>query len=360
MNILLFGEYSGLFNCLKDGFKELGHQVFLASDGDSHKDYPSDFRWDKNVKGKAGKIVSIFNVFSNLNKFRGYDIVFLISPYPLYRRYFNDKIFDFLIENNKQVYLCGAGLNPHSFDFWNKTINTKYHTYTQNYLDEAKQLHKKVGVFNNLELQESETKLFEKIAGYIPIMYEYAEPYRYFPQLIKTIPIPINTSKYIYRENTVKNKIVFFHGLSRVCKGGEYILKAFEILSKKYPHDADFFCKGGLPFNDYIQLLQRTNVVLDDANAYSLGMNALFSMAQGKIVMGGAEDVAAKELEYTFCPAINISSNVNQIINAVEMVIENRKDIEEIGYNSRSFVELFHDHQTIAQKYINLWDKLKH
>lgn len=31
MKILLFGEFSGFFNCLKDGLMALGHEVFLLA-----------------------------------------------------------------------------------------------------------------------------------------------------------------------------------------------------------------------------------------------------------------------------------------------------------------------------------------
>ena len=46
MRILLFGEFSGLFNCLKEGLVALGHEVYLVSDGNGFKNYPSDFRYD--------------------------------------------------------------------------------------------------------------------------------------------------------------------------------------------------------------------------------------------------------------------------------------------------------------------------
>ena len=308
------------------------------------------------VKGRLGNAVSLINVFTHLNKFKGFDIVLIISTSPLFRRFFNNKIFDFLIKNNGKVYLSGAGLNANSFDFWHNDNNSKYYFYTQGYLDSV---NKKFSLYNNNKLKESELILFNKIERYIPIMYEYAEPFRTFLKFQETIPIPINLSKFNYKTNIVNKKIVFFHGLSRACKGGEFIIKAFEILSKKYPNDADFFCKGGLLFDDYLQLLQKTNVVLDDVNAYSLGMNGLFSMAQGKIVMGGAESLASKELNYSFCPAINLTRDVNQIVLAVESVLENRNSIEEIGYNSRMFVEKHHDHINIAKKYINLWEKNK-
>jgi hypothetical protein len=142
--------------------------------------------------------------------------------------------------------------------------------------------------------------------------------------------------------------------LSRICKGGNYIKEAFEILEKKHSNVAKFYCIGGLPFDDYIKLLQQTNVVLDQTNSYGLGMNALFSMAQGKVVMGGADELSNKENKYEFNPAINIIPDVKQIVSAVEMIIE-KVDLEEIGYKSRFFVEHYHDHIKVAQQYIDIW-----
>ena len=81
MKILLFGEYSGLMNCLKDGLLQLGHDVFLASNGDGFKNYPSDFRWDKTIKlGRFSQFAVAGNIWWHRELFRGYDIVMLISP----------------------------------------------------------------------------------------------------------------------------------------------------------------------------------------------------------------------------------------------------------------------------------------
>jgi hypothetical protein len=355
MRILLFGEYSGFFNCLKDGLVSLGHDVFLASDGDAFKNYSSDFRWDMHLKGRIGNAVGIANVFTHLVKFTGFDVVLIISPNPLHKQYFSNKIFDFLIKNNAKVFISGAGLNAYSFDFWNNELNSKYHYYTQGYILDAKKNKKSLSIYNNNNRKASELRLLNKTDGYIPIMYEYAEPYRKHPKLLKTIAIPININKFSYKPNIVNKKITFFHGLTRACKGGEFIIKAFDILSKKYPRDVNFLCKGGLPFNDYIELLQGTHVVLDDVNAYSLGMNGLFSMAQGKIVMGGVEQVASNEMGYSFCPAINLTRDVDHIISSIEYILDNKNKIEEIGYKSRLFIETYHDHIHIAQEYLNLW-----
>lgn len=143
MRILLFGEYSGLFNCLKDGFLELGHEIFLASNGDGYKNLPSDFRWDMHLPGRLGHGVGILNVFTHLKRFSGFDRVLLISCYPLYKRIFSDAIFDFLAKNNERVYLSGAGLQPHSFDYWNVRHSSKYYNYTQGELEAASRAKKR-------------------------------------------------------------------------------------------------------------------------------------------------------------------------------------------------------------------------
>jgi len=357
MKILLFGEYSGLFNSLKDGLVTLGHKVFLASNGDGFKNYPSDFRWDLHIPGKLGHGLGILNVFTHKTRLSGFDVVLVINSFPLFNRFFNEKIFEFLVKNNGRVYLSGAGLHPYSFDYWNNIKESKYYNYTQGEIEGAKKENKIFGLDNNEKLKQSELRIFEMISGYIPIMYEYAKPYKTFDKYLKTIPIPINLSRFKYSKNKVIDKIVFFHGITRFCKGGDYILSAFKNLEKKYSKEAEFLYKGGLPFEVYIALLQKTNVVLDDVNAYSLGMNGLYSMAQGKIVMGGAESVASIELGYSFCPAINLTKDVNQIIKTVEGIIENRNEIEKVGLESRQFVETYHDHIKVSQEYITLWQQ---
>jgi hypothetical protein len=358
MKILLFGEYSGLFNNLKDGLIRLGHQVFLASNGDYFKNYPSDFRWDIKYKlGKFNQILEIANFYTHKELFIGFDIVLLISPEQFTGYSLPNKIiYDFLIKHNKKIYLSGAGISAMLFDYWFNRENEKYHSYMAGYFEGLKNP-RKCRYYNNKSLVNWEMDLFSKINGYIPIWYEYAQPFRSLPNFIKTIPIPINLNKFIYKPNIVKDRIVFLHGLSRPCKGGAYIVGAFDRLREKYKKEADFLCAGGLPFNEYVKLIDRVNVVLDDANSYSLGMNALFSMAKGKIVMGGAESIANKELNYRYNPAYNLNPDVDQIMHCIEHVIENKSEIEECGLKSRKFVEEHHDYIKVAQQYVDIWEK---
>lgn len=80
MRILLFGEFSGLFNCLKEGLVALGHEVYLVSDGNGFKNYPSDFRYDIKIPQCLRKLstpINFLNLWLHKKRLQGFDVVFL-------------------------------------------------------------------------------------------------------------------------------------------------------------------------------------------------------------------------------------------------------------------------------------------
>ena len=355
MRILLFGEYSGFFNCLKDGLEKLGHTVFLASDGDGYKNYPSDLRWESGVLGRKGKILNFLNVLRHRNSFKGFDVVHIISFRPLgFFPYINKIIIRYLKKHNKLVCVSGSGLDFWGFKYWLQNTQSKYYWYVNEYVKDSEKKGEKCYLLDERLLKE-EKLIYKYIDKYIPIWYEYAEPYRMLPTLKNTIRIPINLDKFVYTPNRVNDKVVFFHGLTRSCKGGVFIQEAFNRLRDKYADVAEFVCDGGLPFDEYMKITSRANCILDDVNSYSFSMNALFAMARGKIYMGGAEPEGNKELGYEDCPVINLTRDVDQICEAIEYVIAHRDKIEEMGYASRKFVEKYHNHVDIARQYVECW-----
>lgn len=354
MKILLFGEYSGFFNCLKDGLVALGHEVFLASDGDAHKEYPSDFFWNNHHHwGKFQHVYDITNILLHKKTLSGFDVVLLIAPSMFSRKEWPNKlVYDMLVNNNKLVYLVSTGLYRYGFDYWYKRKDSKYYGYTNAYI-KACDSQKELSNWFNDEIIRWEDSLLRRITGIIPIWFEYAEPYRSFPNLKKAIRTPINVNMFEYKPNIVKDgKIVFFHGLSRPCKGGEYILAAFDKLREKHKDDAEFIAVGGLPFDEYMKLIDRINVIVDDANSYSFCMNAFFSMLKGKIVMGGAEPEGNEELGYEDVPVVNICADVDQICEAIEGIIARKDEIEAWGLKSRQFVEKYHNYIDVAKQYV--------
>lgn len=362
MRILLFGEYSGLFNCLKDGLVPLGHEVYLVSDGNGFKNYPSDLRYDVKVPKCLNKFstpIRFLNLWLHRKKLRGFDVVMFVDPSVVSRHVsWNASLYRYMIKHNKTSYLCGSGDTALMVNYWINS-NEKYKYYVQGILNGAKK-NKTVLLYPNKDLEKWEDELLNTIDGYIPIWYEYAQPFRKYECLKNTIRIPIPVQKYEYSSNVVKDKIVFFHGVPtrEEAKGTPFIREAFKIMEKKYGDVAEFICAGGLPFDEYMQLISRVNVILDDANSYSVAMNGLFSMAKGKIVMGGAESEGNKELGIDGVnPVFNLERDVKQICSQIEYIIQNKDKIEEWGKASRAFVEKYHDCKFIAQQYVDVFQK---
>lgn len=363
MKILLFGEFSGLFNCLQEGLRALGHEVTLISDGDSFKNYPSDYRYDLGFIKKMGKFkapLCFVNLWLHKHLLRGYDVVYFMDPSLVSRHpNWNSSLYRYMIKHNKSSFLCGAGDTAIMVKYWIES-NEKYHDYVKGLNDRFIKTGK-VSLYPNEELTKWEDELLNSIDGYIPIWYEYAQPFRSYRTLLPTVRIPINVSKFKYIPNIVKDKVVFFHGISTrpEAKGTKYIEEAFDRMEKKYGDVAEFHCAGGLPFNEYMDLISRTNVVVDDAQSYSIAMNGLFSMAKGKIIMGGAEPEGNKELGIEDVnPVFNITNDVDQICSQIENIIEHKDNIEEWGLASRRFVEKYHDHIEIAKLYIRIFEEV--
>lgn len=365
MKILLLGEFSGLMTNVGAGLRKLGHEVFTASNGDTFKDYPADYRWDSKRKGKIGVYETYFNFYSHKKKFTGFDVVFVVTPRIGPRVFWSPKdasyrFFEFLKDHNNKVFLSGAGLSYVGYDYWYNQKDSKYFHYVNGYMKQSLKMTGKPYYMYGPDREEKmneEFHIMSIIDGYIPIMYEYVPYYENHPAYRECIPIPIKAEDYEYKPNIVKDKIVFFHGITRASKGGEYIYAAFEQLEKKYSSVAEFNCKGGLPFDEYVQVLAKTNVVLDDTNAYSLGLNSLYSMVQGRVVMGGSEPVANELIGYDNNPAINLRPDVKYIEEQIEKVIENKKDLEEMGYASHQLVVKYHDWIRVAKRYEQVFSR---
>lgn len=348
--ILLLGEYSGVHQNLKEGLKELGHDVVVASDGDEQIRINSDI--DLSLQSKYN-ITKLYELKKKLSNFEGYDLVQFINPYITHK--FGVFFYDSIFKNNRKVYCLSAGDDVEIMKF---VLSGKMHRYTphDDYL--KGELKRKPAYTSRLDTF-LQNKFMSKIDGIIPIMWEYAESYRnskFANKLNSTIPLPINTKKIQYEKNVLKNKIVFYHASRRSkYKGSDIIVEAMNIFQNKYPNDVEMIYADFLPLNEYLEVISKTNVVIDQCRSYTYGMNAIYSMAKGKIVMSGSEPEALEELEVTSCPVINITPNVQQMISQFERILESKQQIEELSQDSRRFIEEKHDYIMIANRYMESW-----
>jgi len=353
MRILLIGEFSGFFNSLADGLKILGHEVFLANTGDGLRGFYSDYNWRKNRKGYLRKVFSVLDLWYNKNLLKGFDVVQLICPYIISPLYFNKIFIQFVLKNNSKVFWSACGTGYLIDKYWNENSQIKCGVYD---------FSKKEALDNNITLNYEKSKyieyeewLVENITGIIPVVFEYAQPFRLHPKNLGTIPFPVNIDKIKYKENRVVDKVVFYHGITRPRKGTKYICEAFDIMQNKYKNEAIFKCNNQLPYDQYIELISSANVIVDQTNSFSSGLNGLISMAQGKILLGGAEQESITELGYDSCPIVNITSNINQICESIDFIMDNRDNILKMGAASRMFIDTHHNYIEVAREYIKKW-----
>ena len=359
MKILLLGEFSGLNNELKNALIEAGHDVTLAASNDFFKAYPTDINLGYGTNIYSYKIRQLILPLLNLKKLTGYDVVHVINFYIIPRfPFFNLFLIKFLKANNGLLTLAGARDDPFFVTLSESTMRYSpippHELYDRGgkpyYMRQQSHIHAMHRYMNYID-------------GVIPIMFEYYSTFcaaGYSDKTRNPIPIPINSGKIPFKENILKNnKVVFFHGLNRRGFKGTFIIeKCFEEFSQKYPNDVECIIDGNMPFAKYMELMSRMNVTLDQVFSYSLAMNSLYSMAQGKVVCGGAEKESSILYSGETPPVYNITPDQQQIVSVLEDILANRNTIKERSEASRAFVEKFHAPTLVAEQYISYWNSL--
>ena len=378
MRILLVGEYSRLHNSLKEGLLKIGHEVKIVGTGDDFKNFPVDFSIDsvwfnnylflKFCKKAAFRLFKIdlrkveraIRFYLFLPKLKNFDVVQLINSDAietfseweiyLYKKLFkqNDKVFllicgeetpviDVLLKNNLKYSI----LTPL---FKNSNLKEKYF-HTLNYT-----FKKKRKVYDYIK----------SIAAKIMVSdLDYKIPMEQTETKCCFIPNPVNVDKTQCIENPINDKIIIFHGKNKygfVKKGSVYFEAALEEIKLKYGDKIEIVLVNSLPYIEYEKLLNQAHIVLDQVYSFDQGYNALEAMAKGKVVFTGAEIEFYKQYNLTRKVAINALDNVNYLVEELSDLIDNPKQIIEIGQNARAFIENEHNYIEIAKKYIEIWN----
>lgn len=358
MKILLLGEFSGVHRNLKDGLETLGHDVMHAGTGDGFKQLEVDLSFDTNLPSVLGKVVSYLKPHLNRKYLSGYDFVQVMSPFLFYRHRFskwvNDLyhniLYSFLKANNGPMFLLAAGSDGY---YWRNT--PKYMRYSP-HRDEIKyDFHGRRHPLEKEEAFEFNKEFLDWYDGIIPTHFEYEVAYEGEDKLLKAIPSPINTDKISKTWSFNDGKVNVFHGLNRYgFKGTHHVEAAFDIISDRR-NDIMPSIEGRMPLADYLKLMKRMDIIIDQTNSYSLGVNGLFALAMGKIVLGGSEPEALACLGIDTSPAVNILPDKNDIVEKLTFLLDNKYEFEERSFESRQFVQRFHDCKKVAQQFLDVW-----
>ncbi|VAW71126.1 hypothetical protein MNBD_GAMMA12-1275 [hydrothermal vent metagenome] len=353
MKILLIGEFSGLHLNLKAGLQALGHEVTIAAYMDGFKKIPIDITLGGLYKGFTGKIEKFIKPLYYLNSLKGFDVIQLINANYFWHKFNYDRfIVNRLIDNNGKSFLLAAGCDSFFWKYGRDRL--KYAPFNDNLLYDYKSSN--VNYERKSWLQWN-TDLVDKVDGVIPIMYEYQQAYRHCHNIKPCIALPVDVDTIPYLENTVKDKLVVFHGLNRYgYKGTRFVEEAFKTLNARYPDKLELIIDGNMPLSEYLELMSRSNVVIDQLWSHSNGMNGVYALAMGKVVLGGAEQESLQMLGVKTSPVINLTPDANSIVVAIEVLLAQVDQFPVLGFHSRKFAEQIHGHITVAQQYINAWN----
>lgn len=379
MRILLVGEFSRLHNSLKEGLIQLGHEVVLVNNGDGFKDYPADISYKARFfKSKLGNIprqiwYRIFKYdlaqlefgirfFFKLNQLKDFDVVQLINEAPIQtlpslELYLLKKLF----KQNKKKFLlcCGVDYVTMTHMLEQKERYSIMNPYFEG-IPQAKIQYRSMFDFVTKKHKKIHDYLYQNIQGVIASDLDYVNPLKGNPKFLGLIPNPINTDTIPFEELKIDDKFVIFLGINTgnsYKKGVHFFEKALEKIQTIYLEKVEIIITKNIPYNDYLRHYSKAHILLDQTYGFDQGYNALEAMACGKVVFTGAEkeftdyyQLGENEV------AINALPDVDTIVSQLSYLIEHPKEIKAIGQRARTFIEREHHYQSIAKKYIAVWN----
>ena len=362
MKILLLGEYSNVHCTLAQGLRKLGHDVTVASDGDSWKNYPRDIDLKRTDFGRFKSLAYILRLHKKFHKFKEFDIVQIINPVFLPLK--AERIWSFykyLRKHNNKIFMGAFGM-----DFYYAQACLDCHTFRYSDFNIGKTIRhtKETEVWKHDWINGEKARLNQYIAadcnGIIAGLYEYHTAYKkHWSQKLTFIPFPIipPPSPHIVKETPMKIK--FFIGIQRArsaYKGTDIMLRALERGTARCPNETEMIKVESVPVTRDRQLMDGCHIILDQLYAYTPAMNALEAMSKGLVVVGGGEPENYEIISETnLRPIINVIPTEESVYNALCDIIIHRNKLPQLSADSRTYIERHHDYLKVAQEYIDFW-----
>ncbi|NDO96290.1 hypothetical protein GW614_06680, partial [Proteus sp. G4441] len=133
-------------------------------------------------------------------------------------------------------------------------------------------------------------------------------------------------------------------------KGTNIIKSALNEIEKIYPNDVEIIYPEHLPLTEYLQIMSRVDIAIDQTKSNSYGMNAIYSMFSGHVVLAPANHLFLNDITLQNSPIIKINNTKESIINALTVLIENKEKIDDIKKESQNYAKNIHSPMMIAKQ----------
>ena len=365
MRILFIGDYSNLHTTLAREMKNLGHEAVVISDGCGHMNLTTD-HFLKREKGLLGGFKYLYDLFNLLPKIKDYDVVQLIntnflSLKPQKIKYF----FDRIKEQNKSIFLTLAG---NDYYFCKACYDAKIFRYsefkvgnnfTPAHLKDPEHLYGWLSKPN----KEWAEYLFHHITGAMAVLPEYIMPIKnLLKNKVTFTNLPVDFSELPINPIHFKdNKVNILVGMRRGyedMKGVKVLWNIAKDLEKKMPDKINLLKAQDLPLSEFLELMAKSDIVLDQLYSYSPAMTALYAMGLGKVVGTGAQPEYYEAIgNPQEKPLFSLSPLDSDIEKRLSKLIENRDQILIQGEQSKQIALKNNDSKLVAQRFINHWNE---
>lgn len=358
MRILLLGDFNIVNTNLKRGLEANGCQVTVASVGDGDGDYrrdinlrsPLEGRWRRRNRwtSRLDRALNTLHCLRLLPRLGGYDVVQFVTYDAFGNVFFPLRFMRSVMRRSgvRALYSCGTDIA-----LLEAAIAGRFR-YTP-FDDAQAQLR-----YRDRWRKEYEEfmSLFDTI---IPATYSYAVAMERFPArgaLIR-FPFAAGPEPDIRPCQPGRPVAIYYCPRRAEFKGASHILDALELCRQRLGDKVELLVKERVPYDEYVKIMDRADILIDQCRSYSYGMNAVTGLARGKVVLSGAEPEAMQMLGVDSCPVVNITPDAEQIYGQIARLVADPAEINRLKRASRDYVARYHDAKAIAAEFLQAYQK---
>jgi len=295
---------------------------------------------------------------------RGYDVVQLINPMFLELR--AERIFSvykYLRKHNKKVFMGAFGMDY----FWvNICCTTKPLRYSDfnmgNELRDTKDAIKERKDWIGTAKERLNRYIADDCDGIVAGLYEYWACYKQvYPDKTTFIPFPVKLPEYKETKYDKRSPVKIFIGINKErseYKGTDIMLEAALEIKHKYPDKLEIIKAESVPFDEYQNMMNGSDAILDQLYSYTPSMNPLLAMSKGIICIGGGEPENYEILgETELRPIINVLPNKESVYKELESLVLHPERIPELKRQSIEYVLRHHEYVKVARQYVEFYNK---
>ena len=130
------------------------------------------------------------------------------------------------------------------------------------------------------------------------------------------------------------------------------MLRAAQDVQATYPDKIELRIAENIPLEQYVELMNGSDAILDQLYSYTPSMNPLEAMTKGIICIGGGEPENYAILgEEELRPIVNVQPSYESVRHELEQLVLHLERVPQLREESWQYVKRHHDYLKVARQY---------